>query len=390
MKQLHLLIIITSTNHVVFRGCNLCVLLTAVSLGASPTMVGVLAALFSAPVAFTSVAMGRWFDGHGARLPLLLAALLMTGGAATAWVWRDLGALFVVSLVIGTCYNIFVVSGHQQVGRHSTANDKVGNYSLSMQANSLANFIAPLVTGFAIDGMGHANTFLLLASLPLLSVAVIATGAIRFLPGASHGKAGTEDTGKRNALDLLKPPLMRGIFAGAVLAFVALNFYNFLMPVYGTYIGLSASEIGMVVSALSIATVLSRGLAPAVTRRIAPKPLMMYSVAATGIGLMLMPLFSHAVTLALISFAAGLVLGVGAPLALALMNEASPPGREGEVLGLRLSLLNGMQTIVPLAAGVIGGVFGVGVVFAGMGVVMVVGARYMRAQWRGLLREAGG
>jgi hypothetical protein len=61
--------------------------------------------------------------------------------------------------------------------------------------------------------------------------------------------------------------------------------------------------------------VLSRGLAPAVTRRIAPKPLMMYSVAATGIGLMLMPLFSHAVTLALISFAAGLVLGVGAPLA---------------------------------------------------------------------------
>ena len=51
MKQLHLLILLTATNHVVFRGCHLCVLLSAVSLGASPTLVGVLAALFSAPVA---------------------------------------------------------------------------------------------------------------------------------------------------------------------------------------------------------------------------------------------------------------------------------------------------------------------------------------------------
>lgn len=384
MKQLHLLILLTATNHVVFRGCHLCVLLSAVSLGASPTLVGVLAALFSAPVTFTSVAMGRWFDQRAAGGALIVSALAMTGAAATAWAWLGIPALFLVSLTIGTCYNIFVVSGHQQVGRYSSVEDRVGNFSLSMQANSLANFIAPLVTGFAIDGMGHANAFLIMACLPLASALGIATGALRLLPGTGKPKAGA-DKPKGNALDLLKPPLMRGIFAGAVLAFIGLNFYNFLMPMYGTEVGMSASQIGMVVSALSIASVLSRGIAPAVSRRIPPKPLMIYSVLATGVGLMLLPLFTNAVMLGTISFAVGLVLGAGAPLALALMNEASPPGREGEVLGLRLSLLNGSLTVIPIAGGALAGLTGIGLVFLVMGITMIAGARYMRVQWRGLM-----
>lgn len=378
MKPLHLLILITSTNHVVFRGANFTVLLAAVYQGASPALVGLLTALFSAPVAFTSVALGRWFDRGNARLPLVAAGLLMSVGAATAWVWRDLGALFVVSLLVGTCYNVFVVSAHQQVGRLSTPEDKVGNFSMSMQANSVANFVAPLIAGFAIDGMGHANTFLMLALLPLLSVVVLAGNVLRLKPGSGA----PPQARKGGALSLLRPPLMRGIFAGAVLAFVGLNFYSFLMPVYGSSIGLSASQIGMVVSALSLATVLARGLAPALTRRMLPWTLLIVSVAGTGLGLMLLPLFSGALLLAAMSFITGLALGAGAPIALAMMNNASPPGREGEVMGLRLSLLNGMQTVIPVAAGAIGGYAGVGVVFAGMGLILVAGSFYMRAMRR--------
>jgi MFS family permease len=381
MNQLHLLILVTSTNHVVMRGANFAVLLTAVHLGASPALVGLLAALFCAPVAFTSVPMGRWFDRRGARLPLLFAALLMSAGSAAAWLWRELGALFIVSLLVGTCYNVFVVNGHQQIGRQSRPGDKVGNYSMYMQANAMANFIAPLITGFAIDGFGHAATFLMLALLPLVSATAIAAGWLRLKPAEPQALAAAAG-GRGGALELLKPRLMRGIFTGAVVAFLALNFYSFLMPVYGSGIGLSASEIGMVVSAFSIATVLARGALPAASRRLEGQPLMIYSMAATGAGLMLLPLFTQAGLLGVVSFAVGFVMGAAAPLALAMMNEASPPGREGEVMGLRLSLLNGLQTLVPLAGGALGGVIGVGPVFAVMGVFVVAGAVYMRAQWR--------
>jgi hypothetical protein len=64
------------------------------------------------------------------------------------------------------------------------------------------------------------------------------------------------------------------------------------------------------------------------------------------------------------------------------MNEASPEGRGGEVMGLRLSILNGMQTVVPLGAGAISGVVGVAPVFAGLGLALLAGAYYMRPQWR--------
>ncbi len=378
LKPLHLLILIVSTNHVVMRGTTLCVLLTAVQLGASPAMVGLLAALFNAPVVFTSVAMGRWFDRSDARIPLLCAALVMSAGTATAFLWNGIGALFVVSLAVGVGYNVFVVGGHQQVGRYGGPGDKVANFSMSMQANSLANFIAPLITGFAIDGIGHANTFLLLAFLPMLSVVALASGWLKLVPPGAGGGHGAK---RGNSLELLRPPLMRRIFAGAVLSFVALNFYYFLTPVYGVQVGLSASQIGMMVSALGVAMVVVRGAAPMVTRRVRPWQMMIASVAATGVGMMLLPLFSQMATLLAISFTLGLALGAGAPLALALMNEASPEGRAGEVMGLRLSILNGMQTIVPLGAGALGGVVGVGPVFAGLGVMLIAGAYYMRPQW---------
>ena len=159
------------------RGTTLCVLLTAVHLGASPVLVGLLAALFNAPVVFTSVAMGRVFDRGNARLPLLIAALVMSAGTVTAFLWGGLWPLFVVSLAVGTGYNVFVVGGHQQVGRHGGPADKVANYSMSMQANSLANFIAPIITGFAIDGIGHA-----IGSKPRFTIGISSLGADLLLP----------------------------------------------------------------------------------------------------------------------------------------------------------------------------------------------------------------
>ena len=50
-------------------------------------------------------------------------------------------------------------------------------------------------------------------------------------------------------------------------------------------------------------------------------------------------------------------------------------------MGLRLSILNGMQTVVPLGAGALGGAIGVAPVFAGLGLALLAGAYYMRPQW---------
>ena len=94
------------------------------------------------------------------------------------------------------------------------------------------------------------------------------------------------------------------------------------------------------------------------------------------------PRLPSAWTVAALAGLLGLGLGVGAPISMALIYEASPPDRIGEVLGLRLSLINAMQTVVPLTAGAIGAALGVGPVFWTLAALMVIGAWAARRQWR--------
>jgi len=390
LKPIYLLFALSATNHAVLTGVRLATLLYAIQLGASPGLVGLLAALFAAPAVFVAVPMGRWADRKGARTPMLVAAVMMAAGAVCAVVWRELGALFVVSVVVGLFYNVFLVGSQQQIGRYSSPSERVDNFSMVMQAHSMANFISPLITGFAIDNLGFTYAFLMLAAFPMLPLAAIGLNKLEIIPDpdlaertAARLAAGEQDKPRPsgNVLEILRPPAMRRIFVGAVLAFSALNLYNFLMPVYGTQIHLTAAQIGMILSSIAIGSVIVRGLAPALSRRFTSWQLMIVSLVATGFGLAASSFSSNVGVLMVLAFFLGLVMGSAAPVALALMHEASPPDRAGEVFGLRLSLLSSMQTMVPLAAGAIGGAVGVVPVFVAMALLILYGAFYMRDQW---------
>ena len=391
MKPIYLLFALSAINHAVLTGVRLATLLYAIQLGASPALVGVLAALFAAPAVFAAVPMGRWVDRRGARPPMLVAAVMMAAGSACAVVWHELGALFVVSILVGLFYNVFLVGSQQQIGRYSSPAERVDNFSMVMQAHSMANFVSPLITGFAIDNLGFTYAFLMLAAFPLLPLAAIGLNKLEIIPDpdlaartAARAAAGEQARPRPsgNVFEILRPPVMRRIFAGAVLAFSALNLYNFLMPVYGTQIHLTAVQIGMILSSIAIGSVIVRGLAPALARRFTSWQLMIVSLVATAGGLAASSFSSNVGVLMALAFFLGLVMGSAAPVALALMHEASPPDRAGEVFGLRLSLLSSMQTMVPLAAGAIGGAVGVVPVFVAMALLILYGAFYMRGQWR--------
>jgi MFS family permease len=86
---------------------------------------------------------------------------------------------------------------------------------------------------------------------------------------------------------------------------------------------------------------------------------MMLAAVASGI----FPLFSEAPVLMLIAFVLGLGLGCGQPLSLTTSFERSPPGRSGEVAGLRTIATNAARMIVPLLSGAFGAALGPGAVF---------------------------
>ena len=67
-----------------------------------------------------------------------------------------------------------------------------------------------------------------------------------------------------------------------------------------------------------------------------------------------------------------------AALAAMLLYGAAPEGRAGEALGLRTTLLNFSQTVIPLLSGALGAAFGMAPVFWTMAVVLAAGAAYAR------------
>ena len=243
-----------------------------------------------------------------------------------------------------------------------------------------ASFVAPLVTGFAIDEIGYAGTFLLLSALPLIPALVIGLNKLEF-SGEIKTTDKAEPVPAGGVWTLLHIPMLRRVLIAAMLSSVGWNLYTFLFPVYGAQIHLSASQIGLIVSSFSLASVVSRMFAPMLSRRYTAWQILLASLVMAAAGFAVSPFFSNVPVLVILAFWLGLSLGIGAPMSLALIYEASPPDRMGEVQGLRLSLVNGLQTVVPLTAGFIGAALGVGPVFWAVAILLAAGTYAIRSAW---------
>lgn len=380
MNPLLQIILLSAINHLTFVGVRLTVTLYAIRLEASPALIGVLAALFAVFGAMTSVGIGRWIDRIGPRTPMLVSIAMMVAGAGLAFAWRDLTALFIVAIIVGTFYNFFFIAQQRLVGEYGRPEDRVANFSRVGLGFSAASFLGPLVTGFAIDAFGHSNTFALLAVLPLVPFTVIWFNR-RVFPGAGKRPAKEVPSQTGGVLQLLRGKNLRRIYAVSVLSASTWNIYLFLMPIYGTQIGLSASTIGVIIGSFSAGTVVVRVLVSLLTRRFTPWQMLIIALVFSGISFLGFPAMTSVPMLTLFSFWLGMGLGVSGPVSLSLLHDASPPERIGEVVGLRVMMMNGSQTVVPLAAGAAGAAFGVGPVFWGLAAALLAGSYAARHQW---------
>lgn len=382
MSRLYLLVALTAINHLSFSSVRLAVALYAVHLQASIAAIGVLMAIFGLLAALTSVSTGRWVDRVGPRKPMLLASAAMVAGAALAFVWRDLAALYVVSAVVGTMFNVFFVAYQPLIGQYGRPEDRVRNFSIASVGISISSFIAPLVTGFAIDHAGYAETFLLAAALPLIPLAVIGLGKLQFPAVAKRQTRPARDSADSGVFQLLRHRDLRRIYSLSLLSNVTWNLFSFLMPLYCLELGLNAFSIGLVLGSYALASVVSRVLVGPLSRWFTPWQLLIVSACVGGICFVGFALVHTFALLLAFSFLLGLGFGLANPMSQALLYEAAPADRIGEVMGLRIMMGNGMQTVVPLVSGAIGAAFGMGPIFWALAATQFFTAYAVRAQWR--------
>jgi len=378
MRLWHL-IGLTILTHTAFNGSRMLVSLYAIHLNASTLTVGALMSAYALLPMLFAVSAGRLVDRSGARWPLFGASVAVALGALLPFIWPRLEMLYVASTLIGTGFMMFHVAISQTVGTLGQAEDRTANFSWLALGFSVSSSIGPLVTGFAIDSIGHVRTFLLLFLFPLVPLVVLWLNR----PAMPQAKERKPDAGKSRVLDLFQSRALRRVFIASGLLNMAWDLYAFVVPIYGSRIGLSASTIGAVMGSFAIATFAVRLLLPLLVRRVQPWPVITVALAIAAAVYCLFPIFVSVPLLVALSCALGIGLGCSQPMVMTLLYNTSPAGRQGEALGVRTTIMNASHAVLPLAFGGLGAALGMFPVFWAMAALLGAGA-YLVNRRRGL------
>jgi MFS family permease len=355
---MHLIIALSISIHACYVGSKVVVSLLALELGASPLVVGMLAAFYAIVPLALGVHSGRLADTIGMRAPMLAGALCTGFAMLTGFLWPKIGGLFVLATLMGTAFVLFNVSIQNMAGGIGRPEERARNYSTLAIGYAFSSFAGPTFAGFSIDYFGHAATFGFFGLLTLLPIGVLTFHRRFTLVGPAP--AAIAD---RSALDLLRNGPLRILIVTSGLTVAAQELLAFYLPIYAHSLGHAASTIGVILGAYALAAFLIRFALPALLRRLGVQRLMVGSLLVAAAAFLVLPFTQQAALLFVLAFMIGLGMGCTQPILMTLSYEKSPKGRTGEVTGLRLTANNVARVVIPLVSGALGAAFGAAPVF---------------------------
>ncbi len=344
---IYLVILLTVLTHTSFKGSRVLISLYAIQFGASPFEIGILFSMYSVFPVLLSVYAGKISDRFGFRLPMLFGACGLMIALLLPYLFPRLGALYASAVLIGMCYIFYTVSVQHLIGSFQEGHARTHNYSLFSLGIALTALFGPTTAGFAIDSIGHRATYLLLASLPALPILALLLFP-RMLPRLHVKHEGRHE---QRVMDLVRDPPLRRALITAGLVETGLELFNFFLPIYGHFSGLSASQIGIAMGAFATALLVVRGVMPALARRSSEEAVLSGSLFLAGGTALLFPLVSSFSLLTALSFVLGLGLGCGSPLSMILAYNRAPAGRSGEAIGLRQTVNKATEVVMPVIFG---------------------------------------
>jgi MFS family permease len=374
----YLVLVVTLLNHISFKGSKILISLFAIDLGATPMTIGVAFAMYSVFPVFLSVYAGKVSDRLGFRWPMIFGSIGLLCGLLLPYAVPSIIALFASATLIGMCYIFYIVSVQHLIGSIGEGVARTRNYSIFSVFIGVTALVGPTTAGFAIDAVGYRLTYLLLAAFPVVPIIVLMFLKSYLPQPRPHGEP---RTGHR-VMDLLKNvPLRRVLFTAGILE-TGNELVNFLLPIYGHSIGLTASQIGLVIGGFASALLFVRALMPALVRRWSEEGVLGASMLVAALTCLAFPLVESFALLLGVAFVMGLGLGCGAPLSLVLSYNRAPAGRSGEAMGLRQTVNKGTEVLVPIVFGTLSTALGMLPVFWLDAVMLGIGGWLMR-------REAG-
>jgi len=331
--------------------------LFALSLGATDLTVGVFMSLFAALPMLLAILSGRLIDRVGPRRPLLCAFAALVCADALPFLYPDLHVLYLSSTLTGTAFMLVHIAMNSVIGAHGSPESRALNFSWLALGFSISGSLGPILAGLAIDRLGYTRAFGVLALFPLAAL-VLLVFRRRPLPRPQLKPAPGSAV-----LDLFRIPALRNTFLVSGLLAMGWDLYSFLMPLYGARLGFAAATIGTIMATFALATFVVRLAMPMLVSRLRSWQVIVSALGIAGSSYVLFPLVASVPLLMGLSFVLGLGLGCAQPIIMSLLYDASPPGRQGEAVGVRTTMLNASHTFIPLASGTLSATAGMSPAF---------------------------
>lgn len=361
------LIVLLTVSHASFGGARLVIALQALSLQASALTVGLLMSLLMAVSTVVAVPVGRWVDRAGYLRPTLIGLATMVAGEVVAALLPSIASLAAASVLVGTGFMFAHVAVNNAIGQVAGAAGRTRAFGLMGLGFSISALVGPMLAGFAIDHLGFAAAFGLLALLPLLAMAPLRAAPVVPPSGPKQDASGGGIAG------LLRLPELRAVLVVSALISAGWDLFTFLVPLHGAQHGLSASAIGLVAGAFGVGSATVRVFLPWITRRVPEWRLLGVALVLAALGYVAFPFCTTVATMLPLGLALGLVLGCGQPVVMSLLHVTAPPSRTGEAVGLRAAITSLGQTVLPLAFGGFGAAVGLAPMFWVAAVFLGVG-----------------
>lgn len=314
-------------------------------------VVGALLSLYAvAPIAL-SLWAGRVADRYGFRKPVAWGVALALVGAVLPVIAQQVWAFALSGLLTGGALSVAAVAIQREAGQMARdADDLKRVFSWVALGPALSNTLTPVLTGLVIDHAGYRAAFAAALLLPLAA----AWAAARVPPGAAAtSETSAHASPQEPAWTLLRVPLLRNLLLVNVAMAAAWDSHSFTVPVVGHARELSASAIGLVLSAFAVAATAVRVAILAWARHIGEARALRAAIALATAVLAVYAWLPGTAGMMIGSALLGVALGSVQPMVLSTLHQAAPPARQGQALALRMVFTNAATIAMPLLFGVL-------------------------------------
>ncbi len=360
-----------SSEHVV----NVIVPLWALSLGASPFMIGVIVGARHFLTMLLSIHGGAVMDRIGARRVLLFFGAVAATAPLLFPTFPTVWSAVVLQMILGLATNLGWMGAQSQIGeimRGSTL--YAGRLSFTVRFGHLA---AGPAAGFAWDVAGPWAGFSVLSLWGMGALlAAVYLPQHKAEPGRRSGSAAAFLPRLGDYIDafrLIAIPTVLLVVIISVLRMAGNGIQSSFYVIYLQKLGYTGTLIGLLVSASAVLGFVGALSVAPLSRIISRTTLLLICVIVSILAVSITPLIGGAFILLVIASALrGGSLGLSQPLMITVLASSAGAGNQGKAIGLRTTANRIISMVIPIMMGGVVEVAGLEASFLIMGTILII------------------